>query len=85
LRDETQRQAEDAQAGRDRLSSLVELADQARTKLADATLQEQAELLALLDVTVTVLDSEKAPALRIAGVVADEILCDPRRADSRAG
>ena len=85
LRDETQRQAENAQAGRDRVTSLVELADRARDRLASANLQEQAELLALLDVRVTVLDGEKVPALRIEGVVADDVLCDPRRADRRVG
>ncbi len=55
LRDEAQRWMEETQAAEQRANDLAALAELARTRLADMTPEEQGEILALLDVRVTVV------------------------------
>ncbi|MEU7249234.1 recombinase family protein [Streptomyces sp. NPDC045251] len=54
LRDEAQRWMEETRAAEQRANDLAALAELARTRLADMTPEEQGEILALLDVRVTV-------------------------------
>ncbi|GAA2246538.1 hypothetical protein GCM10010368_09940 [Streptomyces roseiscleroticus] len=55
MRDEAQRWMEETEAAEQRANDLAALAELARTRLADMTPDEQGEILALLDVRVTVL------------------------------
>lgn len=54
MRDEAQRWMDETQAAEQRANDLAALAELARTRLADMTPEEQGEILALLDVHVTV-------------------------------
>ena len=54
MRDEAQRWMDETQAAEQRANDLAASADLARTRLADMTPEEQGEILALLDVRVTV-------------------------------
>lgn len=63
-------------AEQSRVSSLTRLAEQARTSLPSFDLDQQAEVLRLLRVQVTLLDDTKYPALRVEGVVPGGGLAD---------
>lgn len=67
------------------IDSLEVLAAQARTRLATTSLPQRAELLALLDIRVTVLDSSKAPALEVSGIVSEGMLRNRQEQGLRAG
>lgn len=63
-------------AEQSRVSALTRLAEQARTNLPHFDLDQQAEVLRLLRVQVTLLDDTKYPALRVEGVVPGGGLAD---------
>ncbi|WP_344932582.1 recombinase family protein [Sphaerisporangium flaviroseum] len=60
---------EDANGESERMRALIELSERASTRLVNMGLAEQAEVLKLLDVRVTVLENDHEPSLRITGVV----------------
>ncbi|WP_322938026.1 recombinase family protein [Nocardioides bizhenqiangii] len=64
------------QAEESRVSALTRLAEQARTNLPHFDLDQQAEVLRLLRVRVTLLDDTKYPGLRVEGVVPGGGLAD---------
>ncbi|WP_219506458.1 recombinase family protein [Nonomuraea ceibae] len=60
---------DDANGESERVRALIELAERASSRLANMSPEEQAEVVELLDVRVTVLDNTDAPRLRIEGIV----------------
>ncbi|MFG1945592.1 recombinase family protein [Nonomuraea sp. NPDC048826] len=60
---------QDANGESERMRALIELSERAAERLAGMTPEEQAEVVELLDVRVTVLDNTRTPRLRIEGVV----------------
>jgi site-specific DNA recombinase len=84
-RDDIARLLADGKAQTASLDQLGKLAALAAGRLADASLEFQDEVLALLDVRVTVLDASKTPALRIEGTICSSEMLDPSEARNPAG
>ena len=83
-RDDIARALEDGQARSGSLDEPGKLAALAAGRLAHADLAMQSDVLALLDVRVTVLDRTRTPALRIEGVICSSEMLDPAQAGNPA-
>jgi DNA invertase Pin-like site-specific DNA recombinase len=84
-RDDISRLLEDEQARTSGLDALGQLAAIASGRLAHAGLEMQAEVLALLDVQVTVLDRARTPALHVTGTICSAGILDPASARNPGG